>query len=70
MVYGRGAEKSVDKRKKKKKADMKKRSKESTKKTSVDVLETLEPTQKKKRPASKTKSAVRKDRGTKRGRKR
>ena len=69
IVYGRSAEKSVDKRKKKKKADMKKRSKESNKKTSVDVLDSLKPPQKKKRPASKTKSAARKDRGTKRGRK-
>ena len=69
IVYGRGAEKSVDKSKKKRKADIKKRSKESNKRTSTDVLESFEPVQKKKKPQAKTvgRSGVGKGRGKRRG---
>ena len=38
-VYGRGAEKTISKEKKKKKLEKKKRSKDAAKKTSVDILE-------------------------------
>ena len=38
-VYGRAAEKTISKEKKKKKLEKKKRSKDAAKKTSVDILE-------------------------------
>ena len=48
-VYGRGAEKSMSKEKKKKRADCKKRGKASSSRTRTDVLDSVELGQKSKK---------------------